>query len=85
MLEPLLEPSPPQWALDAGLPPPVAGEAFCAYVERLGLDCDSLLEDLTVQTLPCANSRLAALLTRELPGAFWAHVEKRKRAAIRER
>jgi hypothetical protein len=82
VIEPLLSPEPPQWALDAGLPPPVGGESFCAYVERLGLDCDSLLVELTSRTLPLANSRLAALLTRELPEAFWAHVEKRRAAAV---
>jgi hypothetical protein len=85
VIEPLLSPRPPQWALDAGLPPPVEGESFCAYIERLGLDCDYLLEGLTGRTLPCANSRLASLLMRELPDAFWAYAEKRRLAAIGKR
>jgi hypothetical protein len=78
VIEPLLTPKPPQWALDAGLPPPVEGEPFVQYIERLGLDPDPLLEDLTVRTLPLANSRLASLLFRELPDVFWAHVASRR-------
>ena len=79
-----LEPKPPQWALAAGLPEPHTGEDFCAYVERLGIDCDELIVELTERTLPLANSRLAAKLTLECPEAWSRYKQARRRAVLPE-
>ena len=67
-------PTPPLWAINAGLPEPKDGESFCAYVERLGLDCEWFLEDLTEQTAELVNLRLASLLMDKMPKEFRAHV-----------
>jgi len=77
-----LRPNPPQWALDAGLPAPRDGETYCAYVERLGLDCDELMVELTERTLPLANSRLAAAIARACPDTFDAYKRARRAAVL---
>lgn len=71
-----LRPSPPQWALEAGLPEPFHGEGFSEYVKRIGLDPGLLLEELQERTLCLANLRLATTLQRALPDAFDRHVDK---------
>lgn len=80
----MVKPSPPQWALDAGLPAPKARESFAKYCQRLGFtedEIDDLLIGLNEQTSVLANSRLAALLTRKLPQHWEAH-KKRRRIAV---
>ena len=69
-----LRPSPPAWALDAGLPEPLQGEGFSEYVRRIGMDPDELLVELNERTLCLANGRLATSLQRALPDVFDAHV-----------
>lgn len=64
-----LRPEPPQWALEAGLPPPKKKEGFAEYVTRLGLEAGELLVDLTAQTALLANGRLATTLARAMPAA----------------
>lgn len=65
-----LRPEPPQWALAAGLPEPKKKEGFTEYVTRLGLDAEELLIDLTEQTSPLANGRLAATIRKTMPDAY---------------
>lgn len=67
-------PEPPLWAIRAGLPEPLDGEDFCAYVSRLGLDPEPLLVELTPRTATIANIRLGSLLIDEMPAAFGAYV-----------
>jgi len=67
-------PEPPLWALEAGLPEPLDGESFCAYVCRLGLDPEPLLVELTPRTATIANIRLSSTLMDEMPEAFGAYV-----------
>ena len=69
-----LLPEPPKWALDAGLTLPRTGETFSQYVERLGLSCPELLDELTERTICLANLRLATRLQYEMPGIFRRHV-----------
>ena len=63
-----LRPSPPRWALEAGLDAPKEGEGFTEYVTRLGLNASELLIDLHEQTAPLANGRLAHTLSQAMPG-----------------
>lgn len=65
-----MRPEPPQWALDAGLPEPTCKEGFSEYVSRLGLEPDELLTELTEQTSPLANLRLAHTIRMVMPGAW---------------
>lgn len=67
-------PKPPRWALDAGLPAPRDEETFAPYVLRLGFDPKDLLVDLTEQTAPLANYRLATTLQRCMPEVFDSHI-----------
>ena len=77
-----LLPEPPQWALDAGIPYPLVGEGFTAYVTRLGLDSEALLEELNERTMCLANLRLATALQRSLPHYFDQHVDAMSRGAL---
>lgn len=70
-----LRPEPPRWALEAGLPEPKKEEGFAEYVTRLGLDAEELLVELTAQTAPLANGRLATTLARAMPGARDRYIE----------
>ena len=70
-----LRPSPPQWALEAGLDAPKEEEGFVEYVTRLGLDASELLIELTPQTAPLANGRLATTLARAMPEARDRYIE----------
>jgi len=82
----MVKPSPPQWALDAGLPAPKDTETFIEYCHRLGWGqqtIDELLCDLTPRTAPLANTRMAALLIKKLPLAWEDHKLIRYRSARR--
>lgn len=70
-----LLPEPPSWALEAGLPAPHKGETFIPYVERLGLQPEPLLVELTEQTIVCANSRLKAKLASTMRPVFNRHID----------
>jgi len=81
----VVKPSPPQWALDAGLPAPKARESFEKYCLRLGFsqdDIDELLTGLNDRTYVLANSRLAAYLVRRLPEHWEAYKKRRRLSAI---
>jgi hypothetical protein len=70
-----LRPEPPRWALDEGLPEPLGDETFIPYVQRLGLQAEPLLVELTQKTIPLANGRLATTLSRTMRPAFDRHVD----------
>ena len=81
-----LLPEPPSWALDEGLPAPHEEETFIPYVERMGLQPQPLLVDLTEQTIVLANTRLATTLSRTMRPAFDRHVDRlAKKHITRER
>jgi hypothetical protein len=70
------EPTPPYWAIEAGLPEPEEGETFRAYVCRLGLDADELLEGLRPRTAVVANMRLAGKIADICPEAWDRHLKE---------
>lgn len=70
-----LRPTPPEWALAAGLPSPEDGEGFIEYVTRLGLGAEVLTHDLDERTAELANIRLASLLQKEMPADFRLYVQ----------
>lgn len=74
-----LVPRVPEWALWSGLPPPVEGENFVGYVERMGLDPEPLLLGLSENSLSIANRRLATELMRQLPWFYEEWIETRRR------
>jgi hypothetical protein len=73
-----LKPTPPRWALEAGLPAPRPRESFRKYVTRLGFDADELLVGLNERTLPLANGRLAAAIQYASPEAFSRYLRERR-------
>lgn len=77
----MLRASPPEWALQAGLPPPGEDESFEKYVSRLGLDPEELLVGLNETTMVLANIRLASALMKEAPEAYADYRERRRSAA----
>ena len=71
-----LRPEPPSWALKAGLPSPHEGETFIPYVQRLGLQPEPLLVELTERTIVLANLRLAHTLKYAMRPAYDRHVDR---------
>jgi hypothetical protein len=67
-------PTPPSWAVAAGLPAPTRGETFRDYVTRLGLSPSELLEGLTTRTAVVANIRLASKVADTMPEAWQKHL-----------
>jgi hypothetical protein len=73
-------PTPPFWAVEAGLDEPYEDETFRAYVRRLGLDPSELLADLTPRTAVVANIRLAHKIAQLCPQAWERHLQEFVRA-----
>jgi len=69
-----IKPQPPQWAMDAGVPPPRALEGIGAYCERLGLPYTKLVEGLGEITAVNVHIRFANMLADENPGVWRQHV-----------
>jgi hypothetical protein len=72
-----LEPNPPQWALDAGLPYPEQDEVLGDYCERIGLSYWRLIEGLDRR---CATAnvhiRLVNMIAESCPEAWREHVDE---------
>lgn len=73
------KPRVPKWARQAGLSCPMEGEGFEEYVQRLGLDPESLLNGLTETTAYIANHRLATELIRRMPYHYEEYVKTHRR------
>jgi hypothetical protein len=72
-----LEPQPPQWALDAGLPYPERGEVLGDYCGRIGVSYWKLVEGLDDPRAGVnVHIRLVNMIADACPDAWWAHVEE---------
>lgn len=72
-----LEPQPPQWALDAGLPYPALSEPLGEYVARIGLSYWELIEGLyDPRASANVHIRLANMIADACPDAWRAHVSE---------
>ena len=70
-----LEPNPPQWALDAGLPYPYLGEVLGDYCARIGVGYYTLVDGLTdPRAAANVHIRLANRIAEVCPDAWRAHV-----------
>ena len=71
-----LEPHPPQWALDAGLPHPEIGEVLGEYCVRIGLPYWRLVEGLDERASVNVHIRLVNMIAETCPDAWRAHVNE---------
>lgn len=68
-----MKPRPPRWALEAGLPEPLAAESFRAYWSRLGVaesTLNAVLRDLHGSTETVANERMSSYVARVAPDSY---------------
>lgn len=71
-----LEPQPPQWALDAGLPYPEIGEPLGEYCHRIGVPYWKLVEGLDARATVNVHIRLVNMIAEACPDAWRAHVQE---------
>jgi hypothetical protein len=72
-----LEPQPPQWALDAGLPYPEKDEVLGDYCGRIGISYWKLVEGIYDRRASAnVHIRLANMIADACPDAWRAHVEE---------
>ena len=70
-----LEPQPPQWALDAGLPYPEINEPLGAYCQRIGINYYELVNGLDDPRAGVnVHIRLVNMVADACPDAWRAHV-----------
>lgn len=70
-----LEPRPPGWALDAGLPAPDPGEVLGEYCVRLGLDYRKLTDGLDARAAVNAHIRFVNMIADACPDVWQQHLE----------
>lgn len=79
-----LEPQPPQWALDAGLPYPEINEPLGEYCERIGISYWKLIEGLYhPRAAANVHIRMANMIADACPDAWRAHVDEFVKAHLR--
>ena len=71
-----IKPQPPQWALDAGLPPPEPREGIGDYCNRLGIPYQQLVGDLSVRAAVNVHIRFANMIADRCPDIWRRHVEQ---------
>jgi hypothetical protein len=70
-----IEPQPPQWALDAGLPAPDPGEGIGDYCVRLGLPFNELVSGLSCRADVNIHIRFTNMIADRCPDVWRQHVQ----------
>lgn len=71
-----IEPKPPIWAIDRGLPEPEEGEDLATYARRLEIDPLDLFIDLTPRTVELAHVRFVHKIAEKYPEWWQEHVNE---------